>query len=74
MFVHTLAPPIRMYAIEPTCPAGKIYKACGQLVPPSCDAPDGVDGCAEGCFCPDGQFLTRNGECVAICPGLSPTP
>ena len=46
------------------------YNTCGPLIPPTCDSPEGKDGCEGGCFCPDGSFLTMDGKCVTECPGL----
>jgi len=50
-----------------------VYQQCGSLRPQTCDGvnqdlPTG--GCAEGCFCPDGQVLV-NGQCrhALACPG-----
>ena len=44
-----------------------VYQQCGSFCPPTCDEPNATalcqGGCAEGCFCPDGQFLL-DGECV----------
>ena len=47
------------------CPAGMVYKQCGSLCPQTCDSIGQTcnSGCAEGCFCPDGQFLL-NGRCI----------
>ncbi|XP_041977645.1 hemocytin isoform X2 [Aricia agestis] len=46
------------------CPAGKVYKACGAEVQPSCLMPDApTTGCVEGCYCPDGMLL-EGGQCV----------
>ena len=47
------------------CPTGMVYQQCGPLCPQTCDN-IGVPcqgGCAEGCFCPDGQVLL-DGQCV----------
>lgn len=43
---------------------GKVYKKC------SCDATCSSQGskcqpCTEGCFCPKGKVLDKNGKCVA---------
>lgn len=55
------------------CPPGLVYQQCGSLRPQTCNGgnqnlPTG--GCAEGCFCPDGQVLV-NGQCrhALSCPG-----
>jgi len=55
------------------CPPGMIYQQCGSLRPQTCsgvnqDLPN--SGCAEGCFCPDGQVVV-NGQCrhALACPG-----
>ena len=56
------------------CPSGMVYQQCGSLCPQTCDnvgASNCHGGCAEGCFCPDGQVV-YNGRCVhpIVCPGL----
>ena len=51
-----------------------VYQQCGSYCPPTCDDIDSIatcqGGCAEGCFCPDGQVL-MDGECVDpfVCTG-----
>lgn len=49
------------------CPAGMVYQQCGSLCVRTCDNfNDDIiceGGCAEGCFCPDGEVLFE-GECV----------
>ena len=58
------------------CPAGMVYQQCGSLCVQTCDNinDDSIceGGCAEGCFCPDGEVLFE-GECVqpARCTGRS---
>ena len=59
-------------AIE--CPAGTVYQQCGPLCPQTCNnigTSNCLGGCAEGCFCPDGQ-VWYDGSCmdVASCPGM----
>ena len=53
-----------------------VYQQCGSLCPQTCDNVRTSNchahgGCAEGCFCPDGQVL-YNGRCIhpIVCPGL----
>ena len=52
-----------------------VYQQCGSLCPATCDnmtAPTMCqEGCAEGCFCPDGQVTDSKGQCVEsrLCPG-----
>ena len=58
-------------AIE--CPPGMVYQQCGPLCPQTCDnigTSDCHGGCAEGCFCPDGQVML-NGRCIntILCQG-----
>ena len=50
-----------------------VYQQCGPLCPQTCDnigTSNCIGGCAEGCFCPDGQVFL-NGQCVnpIACPG-----
>ena len=48
------------------------FQQCGPLCPRVCDAPAMcTSGCAEGCFCPDGQVADADGQCVepGACPG-----
>ena len=57
------------------CPAGMAYQQCGSLCPQTCGNVDQRlcnSGCAEGCFCPDGQVLI-DGICkhALACPGIS---
>ena len=57
-------------AIE--CPSGMVYQQCGALCPQVCYGPTICNGgCAEGCFCPDGQVVDDEGQCVerGICGG-----
>ena len=55
------------------CPSGMVYQQCGSLRPQTCNGDNQglpIGGCAEGCFCPDGQVLV-NGHCrhALACPG-----
>ena len=55
------------------CPPGMVYQQCGPLCPQTCDnvgTSNCHGGCAEGCFCPDGQVLSNN-RCIhpIACPG-----
>ncbi|KAL0968924.1 hypothetical protein UPYG_G00273790, partial [Umbra pygmaea] len=61
------------------CPVGQVYEACSSMCQRSCGSLSGkqpgceeVQGCEEGCFCPPGQYLSHNGECVTpeLCPCL----
>ena len=59
--------------IPSECPPGMVYQQCGPLCPQTCDnigTSNCLGGCAEGCFCPDGQVFL-NGRCVnpIACPG-----
>ena len=50
-----------------------VYQQCGPRCAQTCDnigSTDCYGGCAEGCFCPDGQVLSR-GRCInpIACPG-----
>ena len=48
------------------------FQQCGPLCPQVCDAHAMcTSGCAEGCFCPDGQVANADGQCVepGTCPG-----
>ena len=41
------------------------FQQCGSLCPQVCGGPsECVGGCAEGCFCPDGQVTNDEGQCV----------
>ena len=43
-----------------------VYQQCGTLCPQVCHGPTVcTGGCAEGCFCPDGQVVNNQGQCVA---------
>jgi len=47
------------------CPAGMTFQQCGSLCPQVCDGPTTcIGGCAEGCFCPNGQVVNDEGQCV----------
>ena len=50
-----------------------LFQQCGILCPQTCDTPAmSASGCAEGCFCPNGQVADGNGQCVE--PGACPNP
>ena len=55
------------------CKADMTFQQCGPVCPQSCDSTDATchSGCAEGCFCPDGQIINEDGECdePTTCPG-----
>lgn len=52
------------------CDSGKIYMSCGPRCPQTCFENEDyggcvVDsGCVDGCFCPHGQVLDNQGQCV----------
>jgi len=48
------------------CPTGMVYQQCGPICPQTCDSINKTcyGGCAEGCFCPDGQVVDELGLCV----------
>lgn len=50
-----------------TCPAGSLYKSCGNRCPPSCVRPSEAGACSplpvEGCFCEEGLMLSGD-RCV----------
>ena len=55
------------------CPQGMIYQQCGSICPQTCDNIERSNchgGCAEGCFCPEGEVLS-DGRCInaILCPG-----
>ena len=54
------------------CPPGKEFQQCGPLCPHTCDSSSACNssGCAEGCFCPDGQVENSDGLCIdpSNCP------
>ena len=56
------------------CPPGMVYQQCGSLCPQTCDNIGTLNcqgGCAEGCFCPDGQvFYNRNCINPILCQGM----
>ena len=59
--------------VAPECPSGMTYQQCGPRCPQTCDnigSTNCLGGCAEGCFCPDGQVLS-GGRCInpIACPG-----
>ena len=47
------------------CTGGKIYRHCGPVCPQTCTSSTACNssGCAEGCFCPDGQVENSDGLC-----------
>ena len=56
------------------CPVKMVHQQCGSLCPHTCDnigTSNCQGGCAEGCFCPDGQVM-YNGRCIdpIACPGM----
>ena len=56
------------------CSPGMVYQQCGPLCPQTCDNVGTLNcqgGCAEGCFCPNGQ-VQSNGECISpvLCQGM----
>ncbi|XP_065895642.1 uncharacterized protein [Dysidea avara] len=64
LFLILYSPPIQ-------CPAGMVYQQCGPICPQTCTSiiETCYGGCAEGCFCPDGQVIDEQGQCVdnSIC-------
>ena len=58
---------IFIFCLALQCPTGMVYQQCGSFCPPTCDDINATatcqGGCAEGCFCPDGQVLL-DGKCV----------
>lgn len=64
----------------PTCPAGKVYRECGDACPRTCadilsdDKSCPVDYQQPGCFCPDGfvsqgDGCVREDQCKCVCRG-----
>uniref|UniRef100_H9H910 Mucin-5AC-like n=1 Tax=Monodelphis domestica TaxID=13616 RepID=H9H910_MONDO len=64
-----------------TCPADKVYQACGPIYPPTCQSPEGslntsltlaedLSRVTEGCFCPAGTtlFSLSSKVCVRATP------
>lgn len=52
------------------CPNGQVFEQCGEVCKRTCydyqvDVPCRLQ-CAEGCWCPKGQVLNDDGECVTI--------
>jgi len=42
-----------------------MFLQCGALCPQVCNGPGVCNGgCAEGCFCPDGQVVNDQGQCM----------
>ncbi|KAM3625281.1 uncharacterized protein V6R79_009622 [Siganus canaliculatus] len=65
---------------EHTCPTGKVYKACGPKVEPTCNGrynqkfQSSGNSTTEGCFCPQGTTLFNAvyDVCVAVCGCVGP--
>ena len=57
------------YSPATSCPAGMVYQQCGPICPQTCLGGNKTcyGGCAEGCFCPDGQMVNDQGLCVSMC-------
>ena len=54
------------YTSNAGCQLKTIYQQCGPLCPQTCDnigTSNCQGGCAEGCFCPDGQLMS-NRRCI----------
>jgi len=50
-----------------------VFQQCGALCPQVCDKTTACKGgCAEGCFCPDGQVVNNEGQCIlaGTCVGM----
>ncbi len=74
--------PIQKWRTADRCPVqcdfGKVYMSCGPLCPQSCFQGDDYgdciadSGCVDGCFCPNGQVMDNNGQCIESrhCPCL----
>ena len=62
------------FCLAASCPDGMIFQQCGSFCPKTCEEMDSDElcegRCAEGCFCPPGQYLL-DGRCVdaEICTG-----
>ena len=76
IYIFTYICRLNIYSISVAveCPTGMVYQQCGSLCIQTCTSNITSvchDGCAEGCFCPDGQVLS-NGKCIdpIACPGL----
>jgi len=56
---------LNLFPLAIDCSTGMVFQQCGSLCPQTCDNIEVPcqGGCAEGCFCPDGQVLL-DGECV----------
>ena len=54
------------FLTDPRCPSGKEFQQCGPLCPQTCNSSIACNssGCAEGCFCPDGQAENSDGLCI----------
>lgn len=66
---------------EHKCPSGKVYKACGPSVEPTCNKRfndkfdcDVKKDAKEGCFCPEGTILFNkvHDKCVTACGCIGP--
>ncbi|KYO22185.1 mucin-6 precursor [Alligator mississippiensis] len=60
-----------------SCPADKVYKACGPHKPVTCNERTGdqtIEGFVEGCFCPEGSILFNSfaDVCVSECGCVGP--
>ncbi|XP_025063680.1 mucin-5AC-like [Alligator sinensis] len=60
-----------------SCPADKVYKACGPHKPVTCNERIGdqtIEGFVEGCFCPEGSILFNSfaDVCVSECGCVGP--
>ena len=64
-----------VFSLAIDCPEGMVFQQCGPFCPQTCDNMNVIcEGrCAEGCFCPVGQFLL-DGKCVDahVCTGKMP--
>ena len=50
-----------------------VFQQCGALCPQVCGKTTACKrGCAEGCFCPDGQVVNNEGQCMltGTCGGM----
>ena len=59
------------FILAPMCPKGMVYQQCGSMCPQTCEYNDTAaavcaQGCAEGCFCPDGKVLDDDGHCTDL--------
>ena len=53
-------------SLTAACPQGMIFQQCGPVCPQTCNSSTAcnISGCAEGCFCPDGQVMNGDGLCI----------